>query len=458
MRHANGFMISMLSATVACGGVLLAESGQKPDKGIETFDTVWRLVNETYFDATFNGVDWTTIREEFRPRAEGASTLPELRSVIQEMLDRIGGSHLKLLPASLVDGPQANPADRAALPASPGVAMDGDLGMDVRALDGRVLVTRVDPSRSAARAGVKPGWILLTMDGMPFEGRGGSDLRKSDASMTARALRRFVGPAGSRVEIGFLDARGRSVSRQIERGARAGERVKLDKLPEEYVVVKHGWLPSRAGSRIGVIGFNTWTPPVAEHFARAVQILHEADGLIIDLRGNTGGIANLIPTIAGHFFDRPVVLGKWVHRAGESPITTQSRPPALPQPERGAFHGKVAILIDGLSHSSTELFAAGMQAVGRGRLFGELSYGGAQGATYDRLPNGDVLEHAVVQFVTATGQTFEGRGVVPDQVVPLSRERLIAGEDAVLLAAQNWLESGESGRAPRGDPRPRAGR
>jgi carboxyl-terminal processing protease len=57
-----------------------------------------------------------------------------------------------------------------------------------------------------------------------------------------------------------------------------------------------------------------------------------------------------------------------------------------------------------------------------------------------RLPNGDVLEHAVVQFVSAKGEMFDGRGVLPDQPVTLSRERLIAGEDAAQLAARQWIE------------------
>jgi hypothetical protein len=104
MRQANRVSGAILSVVIGCGGVLVAADAQKPDKGIETFDTAWRLVNETYFDAKFNGVDWTKIREQFRPRAEGASTVAELRSVIQEMLSLLGGSHLQLLPADIVDG------------------------------------------------------------------------------------------------------------------------------------------------------------------------------------------------------------------------------------------------------------------------------------------------------------------------------------------------------------------
>ena len=98
-----------------------------------------------------------------------------------------------------------------------------------------------------------------------------------------------------------------------------------------------------------------------------------------------------------------------------------------------------------------------MQSVGRGRVFGEVSYGGAIGAMYARLPNGDVLELAVVQFVTAKGETFDGRGVLPDQPVALARERLIAGEDAALLAARTWIEA-SGRRAPREHAGPRVRR
>jgi len=57
-----------------------------------------------------------------------------------------------------------------------------------------------------------------------------------------------------------------------------------------------------------------------------------------------------------------------------------------------------------------------------------------------------------------SGERFDGRGVVPDQVVALSRQRLIAGEDPVLLAARKWIEAAEEGLAPREHARLRARR
>ena len=449
MRTVERKILVACTAAIGCLVVTAGARAQKADRGIETFDAVWRLVHETYFDPSFNGVDWQKAREDFRPRAERASTLAELRSVIREMLDRVGGSHLQLLSADAVDGaPTGSEPQRP--PASPDVSRDGDLGLDVRALNGQLLVTSVEPGRAAANAGVQPGWILSTMDGAPFEGRAARNPTQADSSMTARALRRFIGAVGSTATVAGLDLRDRPVIVELERQPRRGERVKLANLPEEYVVVTHGWAPSGGRSRIGVIGFNTWAAPVVKQFRAALSALHGADGIIIDLRGNAGGVADLIPVIASHFFAEPVVLGKWIHRGGEVAIRTTVDPIGTVTGERAPFRGKVAILLDGLSHSSTEIFAAGMQSVGRSRVFGEISYGGSLGAVYSRLPNGDVLEHAVVQFVTAAGEAPAG-GVRPDELIALARRHLIAGDDPVLHAAQRWIENaGRSTRAPAG--------
>ena len=82
-----------------------------------------------------------------------------------------------------------------------------------------------------------------------------------------------------------------------------------------------------------------------------------------------------------------------------------------------------------------------MQSVGRARVFGETSMGQALPASFTRLPNGDTLLHAIADFVTADGTRLEGRGVVPDQTVPLDAAALAAGRDPVLAAALEWIDS-----------------
>ena len=110
------------------------------------------------------------------------------------------------------------------------------------------------------------------------------------------------------------------------------------------------------------------------------------------------------------------------------------------------FGGPVAILIDELSGSASEIFAAGMRAIGRVRIFGATSIGGVLPASWDRLPNGDVLYHAIGEFITPAGERLEGIGVVPDEPVPLTRADLLAGRDPVLNAAMRWIAAEKSRR------------
>ena len=73
--------------------------------------------------------------------------------------------------------------------------------------------------------------------------------------------------------------------------------------------------------------------------------------------------------------------------------------------------------------------------------------GQALPALFDKLPNGDVLIHAYGDFVTADGTRLEGRGVIPDESVPLAREDLLAGRDRALQAALAWIDTAAGGKS-----------
>jgi carboxyl-terminal processing protease len=104
------------------------------------------------------------------------------------------------------------------------------------------------------------------------------------------------------------------------------------------------------------------------------------------------------------------------------------------------YAGPLAILVDGLTGSASECFTGGMQSLGRARVFGTQTMGQALPALFDRLPNGDILVHAFGDFVTATGDRLEGRGVIPDVEVAISRETLANGRDAMLEKALEWVD------------------
>ena len=106
---------------------------------------------------------------------------------------------------------------------------------------------------------------------------------------------------------------------------------------------------------------------------------------------------------------------------------------------RQPFAGPVALLVDGLTGSASECFAGALQSLGRVRVFGTPTMGQALPASTLRLPNGDVLMYVIADLTGPDGRRIEGSGVAPDQVVPLTRAGLLAGRDAVLDAALQWI-------------------
>jgi carboxyl-terminal processing protease len=192
---------------------------------------------------------------------------------------------------------------------------------------------------------------------------------------------------------------------------------------------------------VGVIRFNIFMTPVMPQFEDAMVALRPCRGVVLDLRGNLGGLGAMIVGLSGHYFARPETLGTMrlrdaTMRYVANPVRVTRRGEPL-QP----YEGRVAIVIDELSASTTEILAAAMQRLGRARVFGAPSAGQALPALLTRLPNGDRLMHVIADFAGPGGSRVEGSGVTPDELVPLSRRALLAGRDDALEAAVRWIES-----------------
>jgi carboxyl-terminal processing protease len=196
-----------------------------------------------------------------------------------------------------------------------------------------------------------------------------------------------------------------------------------------------------SGQRVGVIRFNVWMTAVGVAFAAAIDTFRDAEGIVIDLRGNPGGLAEMMRGLAGHVLDEPVLIGT-MHlrdtalefRANPRRSTSDGRPVE-------PFSGRLAILVDELTASASECFAGGLQDLGRARVFGARTMGQALPAATRQLANGDVLMYAIADFVTSKNRSLEGKGVTPDEEIALSRRVLAAGRDAPLERALAWIDS-----------------
>lgn len=456
-------VLGLVAMAAACAGAprapdpAPAAGGSRallPDNALIVFDSAWSLINRSHYDSTFNGVDWAAVREELRPRAAQARTLAALRALIQEMASRLGESHYGLIPHELADAvdPEA-PRTNGMDPLKP-----GDAGMDVRLIEGAVVVSRVAPGGPADAAGIRPGWVLESIEGR----RVGDALAALDAlpeHQRRTGLTRFLfstnarlnGPAGSPLHLRLHDGSGRPLDIRLVRRAQPGDPVRIGNLPTYVSALVYERI-ARPDGCTGLIRFNVWMIPLVREFDRAVDAVRDCAGVVIDLRGNPGGIAGMVMGIAGHFLDEPVALGAMRSRSGELKFVANPRRVSSAGESVEPYAGPLAILVDAMSASTSEFFAGGMQAIGRARVFGEATAGQALPAVVSRLPNQDVLMYVIADYIGPDGRRIEGPGVLPDVVVTPRRDDLVAGRDPVLDAALRWLAAGARNAGPPAAP------
>ncbi|HKY04436.1 MAG TPA: S41 family peptidase, partial [Blastocatellia bacterium] len=188
----------------------------------------------------------------------------------------------------------------------------------------------------------------------------------------------------------------------------------------------------RLANGMGYIRFNIFVMPLMERIKAAIRSMHDAPGIIIDLRGNPGGVGGMSSGIAGVLETRQASLGTMRMRTGHINFAVF--------PQKDPYTGPVAVLIDQGSASTSEVFSSGLQELGRAVIVGERSMGAALSSYFQKLPTGALFQYAIADFKTPGGVLIEGRGVIPDIAVKLDRASLLKGRDAQLDAAIAELE------------------
>lgn len=436
-------LLAACATTPAAGRAPLSRDAEPIESqlAVATFDSAWSTISRTYYDSTFRGLDWPGVRRELRPRAAAAGTVGELRATIRSMLARMGESHFGLIPAEIAKATGDTGED-----ASDADAVAGDVGIEVRIVEGAPMVWRIDSAGPAYAAGARTGWIIGAVDGFSVAPAVTAAMALPDPRDRNEAFRlagarlreRLDGDSGSTVGAEFVDGRGRAVHLGITRRREPGQIARFGNLPPLNVLLTRSRMPAPSAC-IGYINFNIWLTPISAAFDSTMQELSDCGGIVLDLRGNPGGIAGLSMGIAGYFVDTIVPLGMLKTRSNELRLVTNPRRVSLSGRAVRIYDRPLAILVDRESVSTSEIFAAGMQYLGRARVFGDTTSGQALPALMKRLPNDDVLIHVFSDYTLPDGTRLEVRGVIPDQVRPVTRADLLAGRDAALLAAVQWL-------------------
>ncbi|MCP5103608.1 MAG: hypothetical protein GY950_09530 [bacterium] len=440
----RSFVILMLMVLLVVPVVFTGCSGDSEEKeepilseeqrklNLESFDKVWTTIHDKHYDPGFGGLDWQAVHDELRPKMEKALKMSEARAILKDMIGRLKLSHFNLIPDEVYK--------KLGKPGEKG-ASDGVTGIDVRVVAGHALVTAVREGSPAHKAGVKPGWEITQINEVEtasllpdiskeFEG---NSMKAFYLSYSVQA--RLYGEIGSSKKISFLDGNNKTVQLDISLEEEKGNKFKLGHLPPMHIWIDSRTIEGETGN-IGYITFNGFLdiPRVMPAFNNAMKSFIDAGvhGVVIDIRGNGGGLPIMAMGMAGWLIEETGLrLGTMFFRNNELKIVVRPRPEV--------YAGSVAVLVDGMSASCSEIFAGGLQDLGRARIFGSTTAGAVLPSTVEKLANSDGFQYAFANYRSEKGAVLEGVGVVPDVEVYPTREALLRGKDLVLETAIRWI-------------------
>ncbi|MFE5088844.1 S41 family peptidase [Streptomyces sp. NPDC056638] len=368
----RGAALTLVFATVLATA---AATGSLPHGGAKSSDIAARSVAST--------VDGDEVAEAAaRAVADGKSGKEAAEEAVSRSGDRWG---------AVYDGRQYEEFEQALDGSYTGVGIAAK-----RSADGLVEVARVQPGGPADRAGIEPGDLLRTIDGHRIDKRPVAE---------AVALLR-----GDRTE---ADA-GTTVVLGVQRGAALRtETLHRARLTTEAVTVRRIG-PDRSDSSAAVlIEVDSFTRGSGARIRDAVRDAPAGAGVLLDLRGNSGGLVTEAVTAASAFLNGGLVATYDVH----------GKQRALYAQPGGDTVRPLVVLVDGGTMSAAELLTGALQDRGRAVTVGSRTFGKGSVQMPSKLPGGSVAELTVGHYRTPAGRGVDGRGITPDLAVSSGAEQ-----------------------------------
>lgn len=301
------------------------------------------------------------------------------------------------------------------------------LGVELKAASDGLLVVHVIPGSPAERSGIRAGDHLVGVGGRSIGGMGVDE-----------AAQLLQGPPGSLVTLAVL--RGPSPARAV---TVRREHVEVPSVEEVRMV--------DAAAGVAYLKISSFQKTTATDLEAALRRLDSAGmrSLVVDLRGNPGGLLSAAVDVADLFLERGLVVATRGRSPEEDFNYTASRP--------GTWRMPLVVVIDGESASSSEIFAGAIRDHGRGTIVGTRSYGkGSIQGIFPLDSAGVGMRLTTAKFFSPNGHPYSGVGVEPHLAVhsvarPVGGVALVGTAPAP--AADPFLETAVDA-ARRSIPRP----
>ena len=407
LRHntspmAKKLITQLIAACIAFGLVFVPISGvyALSDTQQLVVDS-WRLVNQGYWNPErLDDVRWRRQRQKALEKTIQSSD--DAYNAIEEMLGELGDPYTRLL----------RPKDYAAIKNSTSGNLSGvglQLGPDDQQ-DQVVVISALDGS-PAADAEIASGAYLLAVDGQPI-----SDLGLEGA---ANALR---GEVGTQVVL------------TLQQGSNSPEELSLERRSVDLRPVRTRRLRTESHT-LGYLRITQFTEGVPMQVLEALAELQDKgiEGLVLDLRNNSGGLVSSGLAVADDFL------------SGGAIVETRNREGITDSIQAGTstlFDGPMLTLVNGGTASASEILAGALQDSGRSTLLGNRTFGKGLIQTLTNLSDGSGLAVTVAGYVTPSGRDIQDAGIEPDRLLSDPEPLNPGGEgDRWLNEAEQWMAS-----------------
>ena len=387
-------------------GLFLTLSGPCPATALSDTQQLvvdsWRLVNQGYLDPDhLDAVRWRRQRQKALEKSIVSSE--DAYGAIDGML-----AQLSMTPTPDCCAQAITPHSRTA-PTATSVA--SACSLEPSDQSDRVLVISALDGSPASDAELMTGTPILAVDGTPVMELG--------LEGTAAALR---GEVGSQVVL------------SIEAAAGTADEVTLERRSVDLRPVRTRRLRSDDHT-FGYLRITQFTDGVPEQVQQALEELQDKniEGLLLDLRNNSGGLVSSGLAVADDFLSGGTIVETRNRDGIDDAITANTST---------LYDGPMLTLVNGGTASASEILAGALQDNGRSTLLGHQTFGKGLIQTLTNLSDGSGLAVTVAGYVTPSGHDIQGEGIAPDRQLSDPEPLAPGGEgDRWISEAEQWMEA-----------------
>lgn len=384
------FALVIVCVTCCRSNTALAQS----DAGM--YDMVWKIVNTRFLDQTNNGQDWNRWRHKYDDKIK---TPEDAYVATATMVASLNDRYTRFVP------PKEFEEEKNAIKGS----LFG-IGVQIGLRNGKILIVAPIEDTPGEKAGLLAEDEILAIDGVSTK----------DMSVD-KAADKIRGKKGTTVE---LLIKRKDVPNKSYKIVRDEIKIKSisTKTPYEFKI----------NDNIGYIRLSSFMGrKVGEDFKNLLLEYKDKDGIIVDLRANTGGLLNNAIYIADLFLDEEIIVST-VDRDGYKDTSRSSKSFFTAQP--------IVVLINGGSASASEILAGALKDNNRAILVGENTFGkGLVQEVKNLAPFGAGLNITVQKYLTPNGTDINKKGIAPDIEIKFTEIDFKAKNDVQLKKAQDVL-------------------